>query len=151
MNLKIEEALSKVPEVTLVFWIIKILATTLGETGGDALTMSMHLGYLLSTGIFAAVFLAAVVVQIRARRFHPAIYWTTIIATSTVGTTLADFSDRSLGFGYAGGATLLFGLLMASLALWYRTLGSVSIGTVGSPRSDLCCWVTVMFSQALGA
>ncbi|MBN8778390.1 MULTISPECIES: hypothetical protein [unclassified Thiobacillus] len=150
MNLTTEEALSKVPEVTLVFWIIKILATTLGETGGDALSMSMNLGYLLSTGIFAAVFLAAVIVQIRARRFHPAIYWTTIIATTTVGTTLADFADRSLGIGYAGGATLLFGLLMASLALWYRTLGSVSIDTVGSPRSELFYWMTIMFSQTLG-
>lgn len=150
MNLKTEEALSKVPEVTLVFWIIKILATTLGETGGDALSMSMNLGYLLSTGIFAAVFLAAVIVQIRAKRFHPVIYWTTIIATTTVGTTLADFADRSLGIGYAGGAMLLFGLLMASLAIWYRTLGSVSIDTVGSPKSELFYWMTIMFSQTLG-
>jgi uncharacterized membrane-anchored protein len=150
MNLKAEEALSKVPEVTLVFWIIKILATTLGETGGDALSMSMNLGYLLSTGIFAAIFLAAVTVQIRAQRFHPVIYWTTIIATTTVGTTLADFADRSLGIGYSGGVALLFGLLMASLAVWYRTLGSVSINTVGSPKTELFYWVTIMFSQTLG-
>ena len=140
----------KVPEVTLIFWVIKILATTLGETGGDALSMSMRLGYLLSTAIFAAVFLAAVAVQIRARRFHPVIYWTTIIATTTVGTTLADFVDRSLGIGYAGGATLLFALLMASLAIWHRALGSVSINTVGSTRSELFYWVTIMFSQTLG-
>lgn len=150
MNDSTREALSKVPEVTLVFWIIKILATTLGETGGDALSMSMHLGYLLSTGVFAVLFLAAVVVQIRAKRFHPVVYWTTIIATTTVGTTLADFADRSLGIGYAGGATLLCTLLMVSLAVWYRTLGSVSINTVGSPKSELFYWVTIMFSQTLG-
>jgi len=150
MNQRTEEALSKVPEVTLVFWIIKIFATTLGETGGDALSMSMNLGYLLSTGIFAAVFLAAVIVQIRAKRFHPVIYWTTIIATTTVGTTLADFADRSLGIGYAGGSALLFGLLVLSLAIWYRTLGSVSINTVGSSKSELFYWVTIMFSQTLG-
>jgi uncharacterized membrane-anchored protein len=150
VNAKTEEALSKVPEVTLVFWIIKILATTLGETGGDTLSMSMNLGYLLSTGIFAALFLAAVIVQIRARQFHPVVYWATIIATTTVGTTLADFADRSLGIGYAGGATLLFGLLMASLAIWYQVLGSISINTVGSPKSELFYWVTIMFSQTLG-
>ena len=145
-----KELIIKVPEVTLIFWVIKILATTLGETGGDALSMSMRLGYLLSTAIFAAVFLAAVAVQIRARRFHAVIYWTTIIATTTVGTTLADFVDRSLGIGYAGGATLLFALLMASLAIWHRALGSVSINTVGSTRSELFYWVTIMFSQTLG-
>lgn len=150
MTERTEAALSKVPEVTLVFWIIKILATTLGETGGDALSMSLNLGYLLSTGIFAAIFLAAVIVQIRARRFHPVIYWSTIIATTTVGTTLADFADRSLGIGYLGGATLLFGLLMLSLAMWYRMLGSVSINTIGSTKSELVYWVTIMFSQTLG-
>lgn len=150
MNAETKEALSKVPEVTLVFWVIKILATTLGETGGDALSMSMHLGYLLSTGIFAAVFLAAVTVQIRARRFHPVVYWTTIIATTTVGTTLADFADRSLGIGYGGGTALLLGLLLASLALWHRTLGSISVNSVGSTKSELFYWVTIMFSQTLG-
>lgn len=150
MNPISKEALSKVPEVTLVFWIIKIFATTLGETGGDALSMSMNLGYLLSTGIFAAIFLVAVIVQIRAKQFHPVIYWTTIIATTTVGTTLADFADRSLGVGYAGGSSLLLGLLMLSLAIWYRTLGSVSINTVGSAKSELFYWVTIMFSQTLG-
>jgi uncharacterized membrane-anchored protein len=142
--------LSKVPEVTLVFWIIKILATTLGETGGDAVSMSLGLGYLVSTGIFAAVFLAAVVVQITARKFHPVIYWTTIVATTTVGTTLADFADRSLGIGYAGGTTILVSLLAASLAVWYHTLGSVAVDTVSSPKSELFYWVTIMFSQTLG-
>lgn len=142
--------LSKVPAVTLIFWIIKIAATTLGETGGDAVTMSMNLGYLVGTAIFAAIFLIAVLVQIKAKKFHPFLYWTTIIATTTVGTTLADFADRSLGIGYAGGTSLLFVLLMASLAVWHRTLGSVSVDTVYSPRAEMFYWVTIMFSQTLG-
>jgi uncharacterized membrane-anchored protein len=141
---------NKVPEVALAFWIIKIAATTLGETGGDALSMSMHLGYLVSTGIFAAVFLVAVAVQIKAKAFHPAIYWTTIIATTTVGTTLADFADRSLGIGYAGGTTLLLGLLLASFAVWYRTMGSIGVDTISSPKTEVFYWVTIMFSQTLG-
>jgi uncharacterized membrane-anchored protein len=145
-----EEILSKVPEVTLVFWIMKILATTLGETGGDTLSMSMHLGYLLSTGIFAAVFLAAVLVQISAKKFHPLIYWATIIATTTVGTTLADFADRSLGVGYAGGTAILFALLITSLLIWHRVLGSVAVETVSSPRSEMFYWITIMLSQTLG-
>src|SRR5476649_1831597 len=120
MNTEKNDVLSKVPEVTLVFWIIKILATTIGETGGDAVTMSMNLGYLVGTGIFAVIFIGAVVVQINAKKFHPFLYWLTIIATTTVGTTLADFADRSLGIGYAGGTAILFTLLMASLFIWYR-------------------------------
>ncbi|MFY9326581.1 MAG: hypothetical protein WAO76_00950 [Georgfuchsia sp.] len=142
--------LSKVPEVTLVFWIIKILATTLGETGGDAVSMSMNLGYLVGTGIFAAIFLAAVLVQVSAGKFHPVIYWVTIIATTTVGTTMADFADRSLGIGYAGGTSILFALLMGSLFVWYRTLGSVAVDTVSSPKSEMFYWITIMFSQTLG-
>jgi uncharacterized membrane-anchored protein len=141
---------SKVPELTLLFWLVKIVATTLGETGGDTLSMSMHLGYLLSTGIFAAVFVVAVVAQMKARQFRPAVYWTTIIATTTVGTTLADFADRSLSIGYAGGSVLLLALLLASLAVWYRTMGSVSVDAVNSPRSEAFYWVTIMFSQTLG-
>jgi uncharacterized membrane-anchored protein len=141
---------SKVPEVTLVFWIIKIMATTLGETAGDALSMSMNLGYLVSTAIFAAIFLVAVGFQIRAQGFHPLLYWTTIIATTTVGTTLADFADRSLGMGYAGGATLLAALLVASLFVWYRSLGTVAADSICSPRAELFYWVTIMFSQTLG-
>lgn len=144
------QALSKVPEVTLVFWIIKIAATTLGETGGDAVSMSMHLGYLAGTGIFAAIFLLAVFAQIKARGFHPFLYWTTIIATTTVGTTLADFADRSLGIGYAGGSTLLFALLLGSLAIWYRTLGTVSVATIRSSKAEMFYWLTIMFSQTLG-
>jgi len=141
---------SKVPEITLIFWIIKIAATTLGETGGDAVSMSLNFGYLAGTGIFAVVFLLAVGAQIAADRFHPLLYWTTIIATTTVGTTLADFADRSLHIGYAGGALLLFALLIASLATWYRTLGSVSVATVSSPAAEMFYWVTIMFSQTLG-
>lgn len=150
MNNNAEHTLSKVPELTLIFWIIKIAATTLGETGGDAVSMSMHLGYLVGTVIFAAVFLIAVAAQIRAKQFHPYLYWATIIATTTVGTTLADFANRSLGIGYAGGASLLFALLMASLAIWYKTLGSVSVNTVSSPKEEMFYWITIMFSQTLG-
>jgi uncharacterized membrane-anchored protein len=141
---------SKVPEITLLFWAVKVAATTLGETGGDAVSMSMELGYLVGTVIFAGVFLVAVAAQVKARGFHPTLYWTTIIATTTVGTTLADFADRSLGIGYAGGVGLLLALLLASLATWYRTLGSVSVATVSSPRAELFYWVTIMFSQTLG-
>ena len=150
MNNATEHILSKVPEVTLIFWIIKIAATTLGETGGDAVSMSMNLGYLVGTAIFAAVFLIAVVAQIKAKHFHPFLYWTTIIATTTVGTTLADFADRSLGIGYTGGASLLFVLLMASLAIWYKSFGSVSVDTVSSPKEEMFYWITIMFSQTLG-
>lgn len=142
--------LSKVPEVTLLFWIIKIAATTLGETGGDAVSMSMHLGYLVGTAIFAVIFLVAVLAQIKATTFHPFLYWATIIATTTVGTTLADFADRSLGIGYAGGSALLLALLLGSLFVWYRTLGSVAVNTVSSPKAEMFYWVTIMFSQTLG-
>ena len=150
MNNTTERTLSKLPEVTLLFWIMKIAATTLGETGGDAVSMSMNLGYLVGTVIFAAIFLVAVLAQIRAKGFHPFLYWTTIIATTTVGTTLADFADRSLGIGYAGGSSLLFALLMASLAIWYWPLGTVSVDTVSSPKAEMFYWVTIMFSQTLG-
>ena len=150
MNNPGHERASKVPEVTLIFWIIKIAATTVGETGGDAVSMSMKLGYLVGTAIFAAIFTVAVACQIRSRQFRPYLYWTTIIATTTVGTTLADFADRSLGIGYTGGTTLLFTLLLTSLFVWHRTLGSVSISTVNTPRAEMFYWVTIMFSQTLG-
>ena len=149
-NTAAKDVLSKVPAVTLSFWIIKILATTLGETGGDALSMSMNLGYLVSTAIFAGIFLIAVLAQIAAKKFHPFLYWTTIIATTTVGTTLADFVDRSLGIGYAGGTAILIVLLLASLFTWYRTLGSIAVHTVKSPKAEMFYWVTIMFSQTLG-
>ena len=141
---------SKVPEITLIFWIIKIAATTLGETAGDVVSMSMDLGYLAGTGIFLAIFLLAVSFQIKAKTFHLVIYWATIIATTTVGTTLADFADRSLGIGYAGGTLLLSVLLLASLGLWHRTLGSVSFNNINSPATEAFYWLTIMFSQTLG-
>jgi uncharacterized membrane-anchored protein len=150
MNTHQQQNLSKVPEVTLIFWIIKILATTLGETGGDAVSMSLNLGYLVGTAIFAVIFAIAVTSQVSAKRFHPLLYWTTIIATTTVGTTLADFADRSLGIGYAGGTTILFTLLIASLFVWHRTMGSVAVDTVSSPKAETFYWVTIMFSQTLG-
>lgn len=144
------ERLAKVPQVTFVFWLIKIAATTLGETGGDAVSMSMNLGYLVGTAIFAAIFVAAVYVQVAAKKFHPGVYWATIIASTTVGTTLADYADRSLGIGYTGGATLLAVLVALSLFTWHRTLGSVSIDTVSTPKAEMFYWVTIMFSQTLG-
>ena len=145
-----EKALSKVPEVTLTFWVIKILATTLGETGGDAVTMTLNLGYLVGTLIFAAIFITAVIVQIRRKGFYPYIYWITIIATTTVGTTLADFADRSLGIGYAGGSALLLTLLLASLFIWHHTLGTVSVSSISTPKAEMFYWVTILFSQTLG-
>jgi len=143
-------ALGKVPAVTLGFWLIKIAATTLGETAGDALTMSMDLGYLVGTLIFAAILACALAVQIRARRFHPMLFWTVIVATTTVGTTLADFCDRSLGIGYLGGTALLSALLAASLLAWYRTLGSVSVEHLDSRPAEIFYWATILFSQTLG-
>lgn len=145
-----QETLIKVPAVTLVFWVMKIVATTLGETGGDAVSMTINLGYALASLIFMAIFLAAVFVQIAARRYHPALYWFVIIATTTVGTTMADFADRSLGMGYPGGATILLILLLLSLALWRWTLGSVSVESVTSPKAEMFYWATIMFSQTLG-
>lgn len=143
-------AAAKVPAVTLGFWIIKILATTLGETGGDTVTMTLDLGYLTGTAIFLVALLVLVVLQIRARRFHPLLYWITIIASTTVGTTLADFADRSLGIGYAGGSTLLLACVLITLALWYRVEGSVSVSTVATPRVEAFYWATITFSQTLG-
>lgn len=141
---------SKVPEVTMTFWIIKILATTLGETGGDAVSMSMNLGYAVSSAIFIGLFLIAVAAQISVRKFHPFLYWFVIIATTTAGTTMADFADRSLGIGYPGGSSLLFALLMISLVLWYRSEGSISVNTVSTPRVEAFYWVSILFSQTLG-
>jgi uncharacterized membrane-anchored protein len=144
------DVLSKVPEVTLTFWIIKIAATTLGETGGDTVTMTMNLGYLVGTLIFASLLLLFVWWQIAAKRFHPFLYWATIIASTTAGTTMADFADRSLGIGYTGGSALLLGCVAASLFAWHRTLGSVSVDTVRTPRAEIFYWITITFSQTLG-
>jgi uncharacterized membrane-anchored protein len=145
-----ENALSKVPAVTFGFWIIKIAATTLGETGGDAVTMSMNLGYLVGTAIFGAIVIAAVSVQITAKRFHPFLYWTAVVATTTAGTTLADFVDRSIGIGYLGGSLLLLTLVLLSLAAWHLSFGSISVQSVISKKAEIFYWVTIMFSQTLG-
>src|SRR5438067_4859414 len=159
MNGRKSELVAKVPLVTLGFWVIKILATTLGETGGDAVTMSWlgettdtgkGTGYLIGTAIFGVVFIAAVLVQIRAKKFHPFLYWLTIIATTTVGTTLADYCTRSLGIGYAGGSTILLILVIASLLIWRWSTGSISIETVNTPKVEIFYWVTIMFSQTRG-
>ncbi|MBK7904553.1 MAG: hypothetical protein IPJ97_17730 [Proteobacteria bacterium] len=150
MAINLDTATVKVPEITLVFWLIKIAATTLGETAGDAVSMSMNLGYLAATGVFAAVMVVAVGAQVRAPRFSPLLYWAAIIATTTLGTTLADFADRSLGIGYLGGSLLLLSMLVSSLALWHRVLGTVSVASVSSPKAEVFYWVTIMFSQTLG-
>lgn len=148
-DLKIR-ALSKVPEVTLLFWIIKIAATTLGETGGDSVTMTLNWGYLFGTLLFASLLIALVIAQILAARFHPFLYWATIVASTTFGTTMADFADRSLGIGYTGGSLVLFGLLALVLCLWYWSEGSVSVNTVRTPRVEAFYWAAITFSQTLG-
>ena len=150
MNESVQNQLSKVPAVTLTFWAIKILATTLGETGGDSVSMSMNLGYVIASIIFICIFAAIVAAQIAAKSFHPFLYWAAIVATTTLGTTLADFADRSLGVGYAGGSLLLFILLMASLGIWHKLAGSVSVDTITSPKVEMFYWGTILFSQTLG-
>ena len=150
MNRSVENTLSKVPEVTLIFWIIKIAATTLGETGGDAVTMTMHLGYLIGTAIFATILVAAVSAQIAAKRFRPLLYWAVIVATTTAGTTMADYLDRSLGIGYVGGSSILFVSLTAVLGLWYWSIGTISADTITTPKVEMFYWATIMFSQTLG-
>jgi uncharacterized membrane-anchored protein len=145
-----EQVLSKVPAVTLTFWVIKILATTLGETGGDTVTMTMNLGYLVGTAIFLSVLIVLVMAQIAAKKFHPLLYWATIIASTTAGTTMADFADRSLGIGYAGGTSVLLGCVLVCLAVWYWSEGSVSVDTVNTPKVEAFYWATITFSQTLG-
>jgi len=145
-----DELVSKVPAITLGFWVTKILATTLGEVGGDAVTMSMNLGYLLGTAVFATLFILAVRAQIRAQRFQPWTYWAAIITSTTVGTTLADYVDRSLGIGYTGGTALLLGLLLLTLWVWHRSTGSVSVSRITTPRDEMFYWLTITFSQTLG-
>jgi uncharacterized membrane-anchored protein len=145
-----ESSLSKVPEVTLAFWIIKIAATTLGETGGDTVTMTLNWGYLAGTLLFLLALVLLVVSQIAANRFHPFLYWATIIASTTFGTTMADFADRSLGIGYTGGSSLLLFCLLATLGLWYWSLGSISVNTVSTPKAEAFYWTAITFSQTLG-
>jgi uncharacterized membrane-anchored protein len=143
-------ALSKVPQVVLGFWIIKIAATTLGETGGDALSMSLDLGYLVSTIIFFALFAVSVFLQIRGRRFHPALYWSVVVATTLAGTTMADFCDRSLHIGYPGGASLLFVLVLITIFVWYRSVGEISFDHIASHKVEAFYWATILFSNTLG-
>jgi uncharacterized membrane-anchored protein len=143
-------ALSKVPEVALGFWIIKIAATTLGETGGDALSMSLNVGYLVSTIIFFGLFVVLVLAQIKAKKFHPFLYWGTIVGTTLAGTTLADFADRSLGIGYPGGTSILFGLVIASLVVWKLVVGTVSVNNIVSAKAEMFYWLTILFSNTLG-
>lgn len=150
MNDDTRHVMSKVPEVTLVFWIIKIAATTLGETAGDTVTMSMGLGYLIGTAIFATLLIALVIVQMKQKKFHPVIYWATIVASTTAGTTLADFADRSLGIGYLGGSSLLLISVVLSLWFWHRSLGTISVNSISTPKAEAFYWLTITFSQTLG-
>jgi uncharacterized membrane-anchored protein len=145
-----DETWSKVPEVTLGFWIIKIAATTLGETGGDTVTMTLNWGYLAGTALFLVALVVLVAAQIAAKKFHPLLYWATIVASTTFGTTMADFADRSLGIGYTGGSALLFLCLMAVLGLWYWSERTISVNTVTTPRVEAFYWAAITFSQTLG-
>src|SRR6202795_13665 len=150
MDRATETTLSKVPEVTLVFWILKIAATTLGETGGDTVTMTLNWGYLIGTALFLSLLVVFVILQIAATKFHPSLYWATIVASTTAGTTMADFADRSLGIGYTGGSLILFLCLIAVLGLWYWSQGTVSVATVTTPKVEAFYWATITFSQTLG-
>lgn len=146
----LDRTASKVPAVTFGFWIIKILATTLGETAGDTVSMSMNLGYLVGTAIFAAILVIFVMLQIRAQTFQPWLYWATIIASTTAGTTMADFATRSMGIGYPGGSILLLACVMTSLLIWYRTLGTIDVASVRNAKAETFYWITITFSQTLG-
>ena len=148
--MKSENGMSKIPEVTLIFWVIKIAATTLGETAGDAVSMTLNWGYALSSALFIGIFVIAAAAQIAAKSFHSLLYWFVIVATTTAGTTIADLADRSLGIGYPGGSLILFVLLMATLGIWYRRAGSISVDTVVSPKIEMFYWTTILFSQTLG-
>jgi uncharacterized membrane-anchored protein len=150
MSSRAEAALTKVPEVTLIFWIIKIAATTLGETGGDTVTMTMNWGYLLGTALFLSLLVLFVIWQTAAKKFHPFLYWATIVASTTAGTTMADFFDRSLGIGYTGGSTILLVMLISTLALWYWSMGSISVETVSTPKVEAFYWAAITISQTLG-
>jgi uncharacterized membrane-anchored protein len=150
MSRDVEPHVSKVPEITIVFWIIKIAATTLGETGGDTVTMTLNWGYLAGTALFFSLLVIFVVWQIRAEKFHPFLYWATIVASTTAGTTMADFADRSLGIGYAGGSLLLFACLILILTSWYWTLGTIAVDTVSTPKAEAFYWAAITFSQTLG-
>jgi uncharacterized membrane-anchored protein len=145
-----QEARTKVPEVTLAFWIVKIAATTLGETGGDTVTMTLNWGYLVGSALFVGLLIALVGAQILTKKFHPFLYWGTIVASTTFGTTMADFADRSLGIGYTGGSSLLFACVIAVLGLWYWSQGTLSVDTVSTPKVEAFYWAAITFSQTLG-
>jgi uncharacterized membrane-anchored protein len=145
-----DRLVSKVPEVTLTFWVIKIAATTLGETGGDSVTMTLNWGYLVGSAIFLALLVVTVALQIAAKRFHPFLYWATIVASTTAGTTMADFADRSLGTGYTGGSALLLACVLGVLGLWYWSQGTIAVETVNSPKVEAFYWAAITFSQTLG-
>src|ERR1700689_2578148 len=146
----VERQAGKIPEVTLVFWIIKIAATTLGETGGDTVTMTFNWGYLVGTALFLSLLLVLVILQVAAKKFYPWLYWATIVASTTAGTTMADFADRSLGIGYAGGSSVLFVCLMATLGAWHWSQSSISVATVNNPKVEAFYWIAITFSQTLG-
>jgi uncharacterized membrane-anchored protein len=146
----IEQIKSKIPEVTLGFWIIKILATTLGETGGDTVTMTLDWGYLAGTALFLSLLVVLVIWQTAVKKFHPLLYWATIVASTTAGTTMADFADRSLGIGYTGGSLLLLACVLATLGAWYWSLGSIAVATVNAPKVEAFYWIAITFSQTLG-
>src|SRR5208283_2819756 len=150
MTRAVEQRASKVPEVTLIFWIVKIAATTLGETGGDTVTMTLGWGYLTGTAVFLSLLAALIAMQIAADKFHQFLYWATIVASTTAGTTMADFADRSLGVGYAGGSSILFVCLMAVLGLWYWSCRSLSVATVNTPKVEAFYWAAITLSQTLG-
>src|SRR5258708_15776282 len=150
MSRALERVVSKVPEITLGFWIIKIAGTTLGETGGDSVTMTLDWGYLIGSAVFVSMLPLVIGAQIAARRFHPFLYWAAIVASTTAGTTMADFADRSLGIGYTGGSAILFLCLLTALALWYWSLGSISVKTVNTPEAEGFYWLAITFAQTLG-
>src|SRR5258708_1960332 len=150
MFMTADSGMSKVPEVTLAFWLIKIVATTLGETGGDAVSMTLDWGYAIGSALFIGIFVVAVAAQVATRSFQPFLYWSVIVATTTAGTTMADLADRSLGIGYPGGSLILFPLLMTALGIWYLRAGSVSVDTVASPKIEMFYWAAILFSQTLG-
>ena len=145
-----KDLLIKVPAVTLSFWIIKILCTTLGETGGDAVSMTWNLGYFVSTGIFAVILIGLIIAQVKLKTYKPWLYWATIIASTTAGTTLADFADRSLGIGYTGGSMILLSLLLITLYTWKKATGSISVESISNPKSEMYYWLAITFSQTLG-
>jgi uncharacterized membrane-anchored protein len=144
------ESMNKVAQVTLAFWIMKICATTLGETGGDLLSMTLNLGYAVSTAVFFGIFLVTLIAQVKSKSYHPLMYWAVIISTTTAGTTMSDYLDRTAGLGYIGGSLVLVAILVSILGIWRLALGSVSVDKIDNPRTEAFYWVTILFSNTLG-